>query len=90
MFLFSSLSLSFHSPPVSPCIALFDKGKEFTIKAQEGKRVRREPFTTSASPLEADMGTNVPAALLESECSRDEEEATDTVRTKNQSPPTAQ
>lgn len=63
VFLFSSLSLSFHSPPVSPCIALFDKGKEFTIKAQEGKRVQCEPFTTSASPLEDDLGTNVPAAI---------------------------
>lgn len=89
MFLFSSLSLSFHSPPVSPGIALFDKGKEFTIKAQERKRVQCEPFTTSASPLD-DVGTNVPAALLESECSRDEEEATKTVCTTEQSAATAQ
>lgn len=51
--------LIFSFSTISTCITLFDKGKELTIKAQEGKRVQ-------CGPLEEDMGTNVPAVLLKS------------------------
>jgi hypothetical protein len=48
--------LIFAFSAISICTALSDKEKEFAIKAQEGKRVQYKPFTTSASPLEKDMG----------------------------------